>query len=281
MRAPALWIVMISMVTAVALAETASVQSSDGIAISYLDRGRGEPVVVFVGGWGAEISDWETQIEYFSRNHRVLTLDLPGFGASGNDRKQWSMSAYGDDVATVMAALEIEKAVLVGHSMGAAVILEAAIRAPDRVLGLVPVDVFHDVEAKMTAEEIGERVSGMMSFVENVTEEQVRELYPEDTEDEVIQKALETYKTAPKVGWREVAVDYFEWRNVLTDTLARVSPPIHCINSDRFETDLDKARLYSPTYNASIVKGVGHAVMIDAPDEFNQLLDSILAGFSE
>jgi hypothetical protein len=82
----------------------------------------------------------------------------------------------------------------------------------------------------------------MMSFAENVTEEQLRELYPDNTEDEVIQKALETYRTAPKVGWREVAVDYFKWRNMLTDTLVQVSLPIHCINSDRIETDLDKAR---------------------------------------
>jgi pimeloyl-ACP methyl ester carboxylesterase len=269
----------ITMVTTVGLAGTGVVPSIDGVAISYLDRGHGQPAVVFVGGWGAEIADWDSQIEYFSENYRVVAVDLPGFGASGHDRKQWSMAAYGDDIATVMATLEIEQAVLVGHSMGAAVILEAAMKAPGRVLGLVPVDVFHDVEARLTSEEIEERVGGMMSFVENVTEEAVRELYPDDADEEVIQKALETYRTAPKVGWREVAVDFFVWRNRLTDILGSVATPIHCINSDRFETDLETARRYSPTYDASIVEGVGHAVMLEAPEVFNKILDSILADY--
>lgn len=229
-----------------------TVRAPDGVPIHLLDRGRGEPALVFVGGWGAEIADWDPQIEYFAKSHRVVAIDLPGFGRSGNDRERWTMAAYGDDVAAVMVALDVDRAILVGHSMGAAVVLEAAMTVPDRVLGLVPVDVFHDVETQLSADEIRQRVDRMMRSVDDV----------------------------PKIGWREAAAEYFRWRNGLTEILPTILPPIHCINSDRFETDFAKAQKYAPSYDATVIAGVGHAVMTDAPTQFNQVLESIIAGFA-
>lgn len=264
-----------------AIGETGFVESADGIQIHHVDRGQGEPTLVFVSGWSGESSGWNQQLDHFAPSHRVVALDLPGFGQSGNEREQWSMAAYGADVATVMAALGVERAILVGHSMGAAVILEAAIAAPDRVIGLVPVDVFHDVEEKMTAEDIQKRVDRMMSLTENATEGSLREAIGETADDEVIDQILRTYESASKVGWREAAESYFAWRNNLPGNLERVEQPIHCINSDRFETDIPKARRYSRSYSVTIVPDVGHAVMTEAPEAFNSALESIIETFAE
>ena len=54
--------------------------------------------------------------------------------------------AFGEDVAAVIRKLDLRRVILVGHSMGGPAILEAAALVPDRVIGLVPVDTFHDVE---------------------------------------------------------------------------------------------------------------------------------------
>jgi pimeloyl-ACP methyl ester carboxylesterase len=255
--------------------------SRDGNRIKYVILGTGEPSLVFVSGWAGDSTDWDPQIEYFARSHRIVALDLPGFGASDHQRDDWSMARFGEDVVSVIEALAIEKAILVGHSMGAGVILEAAIQAPNRVIGLVPVDVFHDVEEKQSTEELQGRADRMMSFAETVTEDSIRALFPVEVSDEVIQRSLNTYRSTSKVGWREAAVNYFEWRNRLPEILAGIEPPIHCINSDRFNTDVEQANRYARSFQVTVVPRVGHAVMTEAPEEFNRALESIVEGFSK
>src|SRR6185295_17883455 len=97
---------------------------------------------------------WEEQLAHFSLTHQVVTLDLAGHGASGRNRREWTIGAFGDDVKAVVKALDLKRTVLIGHSMGGPVILEAARRMPDRVVGLVGVDTFHDVEKRLSPEQI-------------------------------------------------------------------------------------------------------------------------------
>ena len=68
---------------------------------------------------------------------------------------------------------------------------------------------------------------------------------------------------------------------VFTSTLQRISCPITCINSDRFVTYVEVARKYAPLFDAKIIENVGHAVMLDAPDEFNASLTVIVTSIKE
>ena len=83
-----------------------------------------------------------------------MTIDLAGFGESGVEREAWTMEAFGDDVTAVVEKLDLREVVLVGFSMGGPVILEAATRIPDRVIGLVLVDVLQDIENVYSQEQI-------------------------------------------------------------------------------------------------------------------------------
>jgi pimeloyl-ACP methyl ester carboxylesterase len=184
---------------------TSSLVNASGNRIEYQIRGSGEPTIVFIGGWAGEMADWELQLDHFAELFRVVAMDVPGFGRSVNASDRWTMADFGKDVASVLAALEIEAAVLVGHSMGAGVILEAARQAPNRVAVLVPVDVFHDVDEIMSDQQIQDRVERMMNFLDSVTEEDVRALFSTPVDDAVIQRHLETYRSAPRAGWRAAA----------------------------------------------------------------------------
>ena len=92
----------------------------------------GRPPIVFVHGFGCGRADWDAQVAYFSPRHQTVAVDLRGHGDSPGSADLCSIERYGADVAEVMRALDLPRAVLVGHSMGCRVVIEAALQAPDR-----------------------------------------------------------------------------------------------------------------------------------------------------
>src|SRR6185295_3656082 len=94
------------------------VPAKDGVPIHYFVQGKGEPALVFVHCWSCDRHLWDNQVPVFAKNHRVVTLDLPGHGESGQGRKNWSIESYGDDVSTVVTKLNLKRVLLIGSSMG-------------------------------------------------------------------------------------------------------------------------------------------------------------------
>ena len=118
------------------------VQSADGVPIHYDVQGNGPPALLFVHGWCCDHHVWDGQVDHFAPHYTVVRPDLAGHGASGRDRAHWTMEAFGGDVAAVVEQLGLDQVVLIGHSMGGAVIVEAARRLPDAVIGLVGADTW-------------------------------------------------------------------------------------------------------------------------------------------
>jgi pimeloyl-ACP methyl ester carboxylesterase len=141
--------------------------SADGVSIAYEVRGEGEPALVLIHGWCCDRSYWNEQLPHFAQKYKVVAIDLAGHGESGLERKAWTMGAFGEDVVSVINKLNLDQIVLVGHSMGGFVILEAARRMPQLVIGLVGVDTLGDFEFKFTQEQIDEFFTPFRSnFVE-------------------------------------------------------------------------------------------------------------------
>jgi pimeloyl-ACP methyl ester carboxylesterase len=110
----------------------------NGIDIAYIDEGpRDAPPLVLVHGLSSWIGFWEYQVAEFAKDHRVLALDLPGFGASGRPDAPYSPPWYADLVDDWLAALRVEKATVVGHSMGGQIAITLALEHPARVERLV------------------------------------------------------------------------------------------------------------------------------------------------
>ena len=119
--------------------------SPDGIPIVYDIDGSGDPCVFFVHGWSCDRSYWIHQMRSFAPRHRVVSVDLAGHGESGTGRESWTMPAFGGDVAAVARRIGADDVVLVGHSMGGDVIVDAALQLGGRVRGLVWIDVYSDL----------------------------------------------------------------------------------------------------------------------------------------
>jgi len=104
--------------------------------VSYVEMGEG-PAVLFVHGLGGSWRNWLENIPHFARNHRVVALDLPGFGASPMPPLPLTMKAYGNLVVKFADALNLDsETALVGHSMGGFISTEAVIQAPERFSSL-------------------------------------------------------------------------------------------------------------------------------------------------
>lgn len=113
-------------------------KASDGVQLFYESAGSGTPIV-FVHEFGGSHWSWEPQLNYFSRRHQVITYAARGYPPSDipEDVAMYSQARAADDILDVMSAAGIDKAHIVGLSMGGFACLHAALRHPDRILSAV------------------------------------------------------------------------------------------------------------------------------------------------
>jgi len=256
--------------------------SFDGVEVSYNVNGKGEPALIFVPGWGGKKDDFFYQVDYFSQSYQTVCIDLPGFGKSGNNRVEWTMSNYAKDVIALMDQLKIDEAVLVGQSMGGIVILEVARKIPSKVIGVVPLDVIINLEPTSTEEQLENEVKGWMDWANNPTYEKMKSIFSENTDSIIIANTVDDMKNASKVGWEETityVLQYLRLPNILVNLLMEIPVPIHCINKADTKLDLDMARKYNSNMSASSIENVGHFFLLDAPDESNVFIESAINEF--
>jgi pimeloyl-ACP methyl ester carboxylesterase len=110
--------------------------SIDGRQVNVIELGSGPPIV-FVHGLSGSWQNWLEQLPIFARDHRVVAVDLPGFGSSEMPSKPISISGYARFLDAVYEALGIDSAAVVGNSMGGFIGAELAIAFPARVERLV------------------------------------------------------------------------------------------------------------------------------------------------
>jgi pimeloyl-ACP methyl ester carboxylesterase len=116
--------------------------SVDGINISYIEKGKGNPIVL-VHGIPTSSFLWRNMIEELSTHGRVIALDLPGFGFSDPPQNgDYSISNYARVLARFLQALSIEQATLVCHDLGGPITLTYALRHPDKLERLIILDTF-------------------------------------------------------------------------------------------------------------------------------------------
>lgn len=112
----------------------------DGIPIFYATAGEGDPggspAIVFLHGAGGSHENWQKQLHALAPRGNAVAVDLPGHGKSGGDGHR-TIAAYRDFVDRLLAALGLDRPVLVGHSMGGAIVQAMALAWPERLKGLV------------------------------------------------------------------------------------------------------------------------------------------------
>jgi pimeloyl-ACP methyl ester carboxylesterase len=251
------------------------VAAPDGVPIHYSVQGKGEPTLVFIHCGGCDRHVWDNQVSAFSKNQRVVTIDLPGHGESGQGRKNWSVESFADDVNTVITKLKLKRVILVGSSMGGPIVLEATRRMPERVVAIVPVDTLQNVEFKLPPEQLdavfkqlrADYKGAMTGFLNQM-------LFSPSTPAAVKTRITSQVTSQPPELAIAILKGVLAYDSV--PALKEVKVPIHAINADMNPTNLEINRKYAPQFEVVIIKGSGHYPMLEDPTHFNELLTDYL-----
>lgn len=262
-------------------AEAAVVASADGASIHYEVQGAGEPTLVFVHGWSCDAGYWREQVAPFAAAHRVVALDLAGHGASGLERTDYTMAAFGADVVAVLAAEGIDDAILIGHSMGGPVVVEAALAAPQRVRGLIGIDNFQDMHAALTAEQIAGFAGAMQADFAGTVVPWVRSMFPADADPALVEQiAVDMAAAPPAVGISAIAHTLAWMGGGGSGRLPLLAVNLTTISGDRHPTDVAGNRTLVPGFALRLMTDTGHFPMLEKPGEFNGLLAEAIAEFN-
>lgn len=247
------------------------VNSFDGVPIHYKVQGNSDPALIFVHGWACDKSHWDAQVAYFAPTHKVVAVDLAGHGKSGTERKDWTMENFAKDVQAVVEQLELEQVVLIGHSMGGPVILEAAQLLAGRVTGLVGVDTFiyNETYLKRSQAEIDQILPPFRANFTETTRGLASQLFSPNADHALIERVASGMSaTSPQVALPALEA-LLAWD--LTAALQKTYPPLRCICSRDFAGE-EAGRGYGAYFKTTLMSGVGHFVMMENPDVFNRLL---------
>ena len=253
--------------------------SFDGNPIHYTQQGSGKPALVFVHCWCGDKSYWDNQVPTFSQNYQLVTLDLAGHGESGANRQDCTMEAFGEDVVAVVEKLDLHQVILIGHSMGDAVIFEAARRMPGRIIGLVGVDNMQNFEREFPAEQIDQFIAQLgENFIENAAEF-VRSFFPADADSSLVERIANDMASAPpEIGLSAMShLLHYNYKEALKE----IRVPIRCINSDRYPTNVETNKKHALSFEVSLMPGIGHFGQLEDPETFNRLLTDIIVELSD
>jgi len=256
-----------------------SVTSADGTTICYETHGEGQLALVFVHGWCCNRSHWQQQIQHFANEHQVVALDLGGHGASGQQRTQWTIRAFAEDVVAVVDALKLDRVVLVGHSMGGYAIVEAARLLGERVGGLVGADTLWDVELQRTDEQIENALQSFVKdlrihFVETATKF-VEEMFLPAADQDLRREILAGMTSVPPAVGAGAMEAITRKDASLRAAMHSLKAPIATINSAELgETNMEAAQRND--MEVVFMNNVGHFVMREDPATFNRHLGKLV-----
>jgi pimeloyl-ACP methyl ester carboxylesterase len=263
--------------------------SVNGTQLFYERTGAGVPPLVFVHGFACAHEDWAPQVAAFGPRHQVVACDLRGHGASPGEPAACDVAIYGADVAALLRALNLRGAVLIGHSMGTRVVLQACLDAPDRVAGLVLVDGSFQAAAGERAEEEVRRAiaaAGWAQFAGGLFEQMF--FAPSATADRIRARAARL----PEAIGTALFPSMVRWdARHMAAALGRVGVPLLVIQSTMLSPErkrvplaagantpwLELVRSRAPHARIEVVPGVGHFTMLEAPDVVNRLLGEFVA----
>ena len=177
--------------------------TDDGVKLYYEETGKGIPVV-FIHEFAGDYRSWESQVRYFARYYRCITVNARGYPPSDvpQDGAKYSQARARDDIRAVLDALKIDKAHIVGLSMGGFATLHFGFTYPDRARSLVIAGCGYGAEPDKRAQFAAEAEASANRFAELT-----------------IAKAAEGYALGPTRvqhqnrdprGWREFADQFAE-----------------------------------------------------------------------
>jgi pimeloyl-ACP methyl ester carboxylesterase len=244
----------------------------DGARIHYKSYGKGKDALVLVHGWGCNLGHWRDQIPDLSKRNRVVALDLPGHGESDKPQIGYTMDLFANAIDAVMRDAKVERAVLVGHSMGTPVARQFYRKYPQKTSGIIIVDgglrpfgtkemreqFLATFRAPNYKEAGAQMFAQMMGTLGPAEQERVKTSFS-STPQSVLVSAMESMNEESLYTPDKINVPVFA-------VLAK--SPFWPPDTEQFFRSL------APDFELQWWEGVGHFLMMEKPKQFN---DAVIA----
>ncbi|WP_430612961.1 alpha/beta fold hydrolase [Flavobacterium sp. JP2137] len=249
--------------------------STDRVNIHYTEIGKAHTTLVFVHGWLGNTNWWNSQEDFFKDSYNIVKIDLGGHGKSERSRKKWTATQYADDIKTVVNQIKSTDIILIGHSMSGAYVVQAALDLP-QVKALILIDTLKDLDQVFTPEQAEQY---MFHFYRNDFKSAVEEIMPSYLfVDETPVYIKEQLQSEFLLNDYELAINALKplYEMDLQKMSKQIDIPVRGILSDAQPVEINNNTKYFKDYHGVIIKGTGHYPMLEKPQEFNSLLNTVL-----
>jgi pimeloyl-ACP methyl ester carboxylesterase len=251
--------------------------------ISYREAGAGAALVL-LHGISSGSGSWVHQLDALAGRHRVIAWDAPGYGGSTRLAADWPMPAdYSAVLASLLDALKLSSAIIVGHSLGAIVAGSFAARAPDRVDRLVLLDPargYGSAPAEIRTQKLEQRLAAMQKLgpVEHARQRSAALLGPNASQ---AARELVTWNASrvDPAGYAQAA-RMLARADLCTDASRyEKSVLVACGTEDRITPEAACREIADafPRAEYRSLPGLGHASYIDGSDAVNELLSAFVS----
>jgi pimeloyl-ACP methyl ester carboxylesterase len=189
------------------------------------------------------------------------------------------MESFGGDVFAVLEKLAVESMVLIGHSMGGDVILEAARRLPGRVQAMVWIDTYRQLPSYRSPEEIREKLAPFRADFASAARAFVRGMFHSNTNASLVERVASHISSAPVDVAISAASFAWSYGPEVDAALNELKLPLVAINPEKPHTDVASMNRYG--VDVVLMPGVGHFPMMEDPKNFNKLLAKIVERFGK
>lgn len=251
--------------------------TSDGVRLHYLEAGSG-PLLLLVPGWTMPAQIWDCQIRHFAPTHRVVALDPRGHGRSEKPAHGYYPSRRGQDIGELLEHLGGEPAIVVAWSLG---VQETLVYTQEkgtryiRALVLVDWDIIVEEPEHFTSRFISLQVER-----EDWTRNFVRIIFQNPPSDEYIEAITEAALSVPTNATAiMIANIILMGPNDLSLAVDSLDRPVFFVYSSlgwAAEAAAEARRLW-PRSPVEIIDDTSHALFVDQPERFNQVLEAFIA----
>jgi 3-oxoadipate enol-lactonase len=252
--------------------------SAEGVNVYYEVHGDGPALLLCPGGGGNHVAWWR-QIQHFRDRFRVIPVDFPGFGLSDSTAEEYDARGYPSSILAVLDAAGIDRAILLGVSVGCGPILSMAVNHPERVSAVILAQSTGGITdegigetAERDREEANANFRGRTVWSDEFQQDSPEEIF--------LYRQLSTFNAANYARLKHT----YDWtttaQQVRNAMAAGVQVNFLGATRDRVLSSrtYDRIREVLPAARVELVEGGSHMAFFQIPDQFNAAVDRLLAG---
>jgi pimeloyl-ACP methyl ester carboxylesterase len=262
--------------------ETKKIQVGD-IDVAYKMLGNGSPILL-INGFSASLNFWDpTLISRLASNHTVITFDNRGIGNTTSGNKQFSIQQFADGTSRLMEALKIKKTDVMGWSMGGMIAQEVALSNPDKVGKLIIyASTCGTNQSVAPSPEVVDIFSNQSGNMMEMLQRFLPLLFPDhwrNSNPNFIQELPKSSEVAPIETLKLQTQAIINWTGTCDRLGSITQPALVLVGTDDVLTVPANSILMAEKIPGSWlvqIKGGGHAMMIQYPGKFTNIVDTFL-----